>query len=62
MTFLPTTTTRHGRPPPQATDRLVHAMRIVVCGKKFVPATDIQGHYLRLAIWLAGWCIAIYDE
>jgi hypothetical protein len=47
---------------PQVTDRSAHAMHIVLCRSSFAPAINMQGHNLRLAIWIAGWHIAIYDE
>ncbi len=62
MTGLSTMAIPHGQPPAQVTDRFVHTMRIMVCRKNFMPGTDMPGHHLRLGIWLAGWCIAIYDR
>jgi hypothetical protein len=48
-------------PLPQLADRSVHALHIVVSRSKFARATSTQGHNVRLAIWLAGWHIAIYQ-
>jgi hypothetical protein len=50
------------QPAPQVADRSVHAMHIAVSRGKFARAISAQGHNVRLAIWLAGWHIAIYDE
>jgi transcription antitermination factor NusA-like protein len=48
--------------PPQVADRSMHAMHIVVSRGKFARPISTQGHNVRLAIWLAGWHIEIYDE
>jgi len=47
---------------PQVAGRSVHAMHIVVSRSKFARAISTQGHNARLAIWLAGWHIEVYDE
>jgi hypothetical protein len=50
------------QPPPQVADRTVRAMHIVVSPAKFARAISTQGRNVRLAIWLVGWHIEIYDE
>jgi hypothetical protein len=49
-------------PVPQVADRSVRAMHIVVSRGKFARAFGTQGRNVRLAIWLPGWHIEIYDE
>jgi len=43
-------------------DRSVRATHIVLSRRKFARAISTQGHNVRLAIWLAGWRIVIYEE
>jgi transcription antitermination factor NusA-like protein len=40
----------------------VHRTHIVVSRGKSARAIRMQDHNVRLAIWLAGWHIEIYDE
>jgi transcription antitermination factor NusA-like protein len=40
----------------------VRARHIVVSRGRFAPAIDTRGHNVRLALWLAGWHIEIYEE
>jgi transcription antitermination factor NusA-like protein len=40
----------------------VRATHIVVSRGRFARAIRTQDHNVRLAIWLAGWHIEIYDE
>jgi hypothetical protein len=47
---------------PQVADPPVRARHIVVCRNRFARAISTQGHNVRLAIWLAGLHICIYDE
>jgi transcription antitermination factor NusA-like protein len=50
------------QPLPQVADRSVRAMHIVLSRGKFARAISTQGRNVRLAIWLPGWHIEIYDE
>lgn len=50
------------RPLRQVADRSVHATHIVVSRGRFPRAIATRDHNVRLAIWLAGWHIEIYDE
>ena len=43
-------------------DRSVRATHIVLSRRKFARAISTQGHNVRLAIWLAGWRMVIYEE
>ncbi len=46
----------------QVADQPVHATHIVVSRGRFARAISTRGHDVRLAIWLAGWHIEIFDE
>lgn len=46
----------------QVADRSTHAMHIVMSRGKFTRAISTQDRNLRMAIWLAGWRIEIYEE
>jgi hypothetical protein len=50
------------QPLPQVADRPVCARHIVVSRSKFAQTISRQGRNVRLAIWLPGWHIEIYDE
>ena len=50
------------RPLRQVADRSVNATHIVVSRGRFARAISAQDHNVRLAIWLAGWHIEIYNE
>jgi transcription antitermination factor NusA-like protein len=50
------------RPLRQAADRSVRRTHIVVSHGRFARAISRQDHNVRLAIWLAGWHIEIYEE
>jgi len=43
-------------------DRSVRGTHIVVSRGRFARAISTHGHNVRLAIWLAGWRIEIYEE
>jgi transcription antitermination factor NusA-like protein len=43
-------------------DRSVRATHSVLSRRKFARAISTQGHNVRLAIWLAGWRMVIYEE
>jgi transcription antitermination factor NusA-like protein len=40
----------------------VRARHIVVSRGRFARAIDTRDHNVRLALWLAGWHIEIYEE
>ena len=44
------------------TDRSVRATHIVLFRRRFARAMRTQDHNVRLAIWLAGWRIEVYQE
>jgi hypothetical protein len=50
------------QPLPQVADRPVCVRHIVMSRSKFAHAINMQGRSVRLAIWLPGWHIEIYDE
>jgi transcription antitermination factor NusA-like protein len=50
------------RPLRQAADGSVRRKHIVVSRGRFARAIRTQDHNVRLAIWLAGWHIEIYEE
>jgi hypothetical protein len=50
------------QPATQVADPPVCARHIVVSRSKFAQAISTQGRNVRLAIWLPGWHIEIYDE
>jgi len=48
--------------PPHVSDPTMRATHIVVSRGKFARAFGTDGRNVRLAIWLAGWHIDVYDE
>ena len=50
------------RPGRRVVDRSLHATHIVVSRGSVARARSTQVRYVRLAIWLAGWHIEIYEE
>jgi hypothetical protein len=50
------------RPLRRVADRSAHRTHIVVSRGRFARAIGTRDHNVRVAIWLAGWHIEIYDE
>lgn len=50
------------QPLPQIAERPVRGLHIVMSRGKFARASSPQGRNIRVAIWLPGWHIDIYDE